>query len=131
MEKYKALIQKVFAIPFAQSGGNSTGMALPEVMISLFIVGSGLSFTAMKVGDIKDIQRDQRSDMGLNQAASALSAASVSLPTLIRSANEALNAENPLIGCVTTAGDCQEYTGADNAGYPFYLFNKYTKDRQQ
>lgn len=114
------LMKNIILKPFGTKSPANVGMALPEVMISLFIVGSSLAGVAYKMGDVGDQQRLQESYMTLSQTAAALSASSVSLATLQRSAFST----DPLVTAFQTRGlgNCLQETGKCKTGIkPFHL----------
>jgi hypothetical protein len=87
--------------PFKEVGSQS-GMALPEVMLSIFIVGSALTGTVIKMGDISEVQRSQEAIMKYNQIGASISSTAVTLPTLFKSAHDGKN--NKLKNCLNEDG---------------------------
>lgn len=100
---------KLFLKPFGEK--LNIGMALPEVMISLFIVGASLGGTIMKFGDVNDVQRTQKSLLNFSQSAISLSTAAVTLSTLMKSGHSTNNSAVPgLLNCLKFDGseNCNE-----------------------
>lgn len=101
-------LNKILTKPF-ESLGRSSGMALPEAMIAMFLVGLSLAVTVNKMGEGSKAQKGQRAITTLAELSSRMSSASVTLPAIMKYAHGSIKgaeAPNQLKSCLKTPGTC-------------------------
>ena len=91
--------------PF-NDANQSAGFALTEAMISLFLIGLGLSMTITKISDVKSVQTRLKALASISQLGSNISSSAVNLAVLMNSLNHPQKNIIALKGCLQDAGSC-------------------------